>query len=78
LEELFALISEARESLAQIARRWEQPDTYTVERSGATTFNVLARARRAKRPGIVFVLATASSEVDPLLDAESRLFVGIG
>jgi hypothetical protein len=78
LEELFALIGEARESLAQIARRWEQADTYTVESSGATTFNVLARARRAKRPGIVFVLATASSEVDPLLDAESRLFVGIG
>jgi DNA-directed RNA polymerase beta' subunit len=78
LEELFALISEARESLAQIARRWEQAGAYAVESSGATTFNVLARARRAKRPGIVFALAAASSEVDPLLDAESRLFVGIG
>jgi hypothetical protein len=37
---------------------------------------VLARARRAKHPGIVFARAAASAEVDPLTDEETRMLVG--
>jgi hypothetical protein len=38
---------------------------------------VLARARRAQRPGAVFARAAAIGEVDPLVDVDSRLFVGL-
>jgi hypothetical protein len=38
---------------------------------------VLARARRSKHPGIVFARAAATGEVDPLVDVDSRLFVGL-
>ena len=45
--------------------------------SSPTTFTVLARARRAKHPGIVFARAAAVGEVDPLVDVDSRLLVGL-
>jgi hypothetical protein len=38
---------------------------------------VLARAMRAQRPGVVFARAAAIEEVDPLVDLDSRLFVGL-
>jgi len=40
-------------------------------------FGVLARAMRAKHPGVVFARAAATGEVDPLADVDSRLFVGL-
>jgi hypothetical protein len=41
-------------------------------------FYVLARARRAQRPGMVFPRAVDSShEQEPLVDIDSRLFVGL-
>jgi len=40
-------------------------------------FNVLARAMRADRPGIVFAQAAATGEIDPLTDLDTRLFVGL-
>ena len=42
-----------------------------------TKFGVLARARRAQYPGIVFARAAAIGERDPLTDVDSRLFVGL-
>ncbi len=42
-----------------------------------TGFNVLARAKRARRPGVVFARAAANGEVDELADEYSRLFVGL-
>jgi len=39
--------------------------------------HVLARARRARRPGIVFARAAEAGETDPLQDAFSRFFVGL-
>ncbi len=39
--------------------------------------HVLARARRARRPGIVFARAAAAGETDPLQEAFSRFFVGL-
>ena len=44
-------------------------------RSGA--FTTLARATRSERPGVVFARAAAAGEVDPLVDLDSRLFVGL-
>jgi len=38
---------------------------------------VLARARQAQHPGIVFARAAAIGEVDPLTDVDSRLLVGL-
>ncbi len=38
---------------------------------------VLARAMRARRPGIVFAHAAATDEADPLEDIDARLFVGL-
>ncbi|MBI4530291.1 MAG: hypothetical protein HY709_02115, partial [Candidatus Latescibacteria bacterium] len=40
-------------------------------------FNVLARAMQAQRPGLVFARAAAIGEIDPLIDIDSRLFVGL-
>jgi hypothetical protein len=63
---LLQLVSEM-ETMAQSARTHHVPGAFTV----------LARARRAQRPGIVFARAAAAGEVDPLVDAESRLLVGL-
>jgi hypothetical protein len=38
---------------------------------------VLARALRSRRPGITLALAAATEETDPLVDLDSRLFVGL-
>ena len=40
-------------------------------------FNVLSRAVRSSKPGVVFARAAAIEEVDPLLDHDSRLLVGL-
>ena len=39
--------------------------------------HVLARARRARRPGIVFARAAATGETDPLQEPFGRFFVGL-
>jgi hypothetical protein len=38
---------------------------------------VLARARRAQQPGVVFARDAAIGEVDLRVDVDSRLFVGL-
>jgi hypothetical protein len=40
-------------------------------------YTVLARAARSQVPGIVFASAAARGEVDPLLDIDARLFMGL-
>ena len=55
---------------------------YEMRQAGPSRgFTVLARAMRraimAENPGIVFARAAAISEVDPLTDLDSRLFVGL-
>ena len=47
------------------------------ERHKPKGFGVLARAMRAKHPGVVFARAAATGEADPLADVDSRLFVGL-
>jgi DNA-directed RNA polymerase beta' subunit len=42
-----------------------------------TGYNLLSRAFRSTNPGIIFALAAAVGEIDPLTDPETRLFVGL-
>jgi hypothetical protein len=72
--ETFGVVAGARRGLADLYNRIEQADSATPE---ASRWTVLARARSARHPGVIFARAAASGEVDPLTDLESRLFVGL-
>ncbi|MBN1580757.1 MAG: hypothetical protein JXA89_08640 [Anaerolineae bacterium] len=76
--EMFAFAAAARRGLGQLAFRWQNLG-YEVRASHAAPgwFTVLARARQAQCPGIVFARAAASGEIDPLIDVDSRLLVGL-
>lgn len=74
-QELYANIAGARQGLAKLAFDSEKILQESARPGEATT--VLARARRARRPGTVFARAALSGETDPLTDLESRLLVGI-
>ena len=50
------------------------PDFRRYETGG---IHVIARAMRSKYPGIVFARAAAANEVDPLIDTDTRLFLGM-
>lgn len=76
-EEMYACVVGAREALAQVVTEWEQMGQGVRDRSASRGFNVLARARRSKHPGIVFARAAAAGETDPLMDVDSRLLVGL-
>ena len=69
-EEAFACVAGARRGFAEILLKSE------ITPTAPSGWNVLARARRAKHPGIVFARAAASGEVEPLEDMDSRLRVG--
>jgi DNA-directed RNA polymerase beta' subunit len=76
-EEMNACVVRSREGLAQVAQQWEQLGHKAHGSTDPVNFNVLARARRAQYPGIVFARAAAIGERDPLTDVDSRLFVGL-
>jgi hypothetical protein len=76
-QELYALVASSREWLATFWREYEHSDWRRVDNSRPKSFHVLARARRARHPGIVFARAAAIGESDPLVDVDSRLFVGL-
>jgi hypothetical protein len=71
-EEMMASVAISRLGFAQLAFQGERilEDTGASEGQG-----VLARARRARRPGIVFARAAASGEVDPLEEPLSRILI---
>ena len=75
---MFSFAAAARRGLGQLAARWQNLG-YEARASHNIPgrFTVLARARQAKRPGIVFARAAASGEIDPLIDVDSRLLVGL-
>ena len=75
--EMLACTVGARNGLAQFFTQIEQLIHSALTRSASTNLTVLARARRARQPGIVFVRAAANQEVYPLEDPESRLLVGL-
>jgi hypothetical protein len=76
-EEMFASVREAREGLAQIIWQWEEMGRTFRTRNIALSFHPLARALRSATPGVVFARAAALGEVDPLVDVEARLLVGL-
>ncbi len=75
--ELYALAPGARESFAQIQSNWLRITQEIGKRNRAESFHVLARARRAEEPAIVFAHAASIGEIDPLTDPDSRLFAGL-
>jgi hypothetical protein len=75
--ELFDLVALARPALQSLVQEWDQLSYRLRERSAARGYGVLARAMRSRQPGIVFALAAAARERDPLVDPVSRLFVGL-
>jgi hypothetical protein len=76
-DELFAQAAGARQGLAELVWRWEGLGREMRQRNQPERFTLLARARRASRPGIVFARAAANGEVDALEDSQSRLLVGL-
>jgi hypothetical protein len=76
-EEMFAWAAGTRKWLLQLTNEMETMAQTARERNASGAFSVLARARRAKHPGIVFARAAATGEVDPLTDVESQVLVGL-
>ncbi len=76
-DEMDACVVGARQGLIHLVDEMERMWNSSRDRDAPTTFTVLARARRAKRPGVVFARAAATGEVDPLVDVDSRLLVGL-
>ena len=76
--EFFAQIPLALGGLAQAILRYQEGMKEPPGAAAADGFHVLARARRARRPGLVFPRAVESDhEQEPLKDPDSRLFVGL-
>jgi len=71
------IVPGARAGMGRIWQQWEAWEEGGNEPPTLKSFHVLARARRVQHPGVVFAQAAATGEVDPLVDEESRLFVGL-
>jgi len=77
-EEFFAQVSLALNGLATANMHYAVRRSDGPQEAVTDGFYVLARARRALRPGMVFPRAVDSShEQEPLVDIDSRLFVGL-
>ena len=76
-EEMYTCVVGARQGFAQIHVQNEQMAQDMQKSSEPAGLNVLARARRARYPGIIFARASATGEIDPLDDVESRMLVGL-
>ncbi len=76
-QEHFATVAGAQKGLRRVAIEWETGGDQVLLKNRSKSFHVLSRARRAANPGIVFARAAAMGEVDPLVDQESRAFVGV-
>ena len=76
-DEMTARVNGARWGLANMLAEVAEVDHDLKERSVPGGYNVLVRARRAKKPGVVFARAAYKGEGDPLADVYSRLFVGL-
>ena len=76
-EEMYAKATGARQGLIRVHSQMTQIGRELRERHEPKGFSVLARAMRARHPGVVFAQAAATGEIDPLADADARLFVGL-
>jgi len=77
VQEIYTSIFSAHEALWQDIGEWQELAHALRTAHAPQGFTVLARAMRAQRPGVVFARAAAVGEVDPLVDIDSRLFVGL-
>jgi hypothetical protein len=73
----FATVPGAQQGLRGVVMAWEESGERILAESRSKSLHILARARRATQPGIVFARAAALQAVDPLVDEESRFFVGV-
>lgn len=76
-DEMYACVAGARQGFAQLNVQGEQMLQDAQKRGEGIGLSVLARARRARYPGIVFARAAANGEMDPLEEGDSRLMVGL-
>ncbi|MEO7909659.1 MAG: hypothetical protein ABIV47_08430, partial [Roseiflexaceae bacterium] len=76
-DELFALVASARVAMHELLTEWERLGGGMREQLRPHGYGVLARAMRSPLPGVVFALAAAGGAVDPLMESDSRLFVGL-
>ncbi len=75
--DMFTRAMHARRALGNIALSTVR-EAYGIRQTSLPEgLGVLARAMRADRPGVVFARAALSGEIDPLMDIDSRLFVGL-
>lgn len=77
VRELLARTVGARMGLARALAEMIEVSRDVAKQSAPSGYGVLARARRSDNPGVVFARAAMKGEVDLLMDAYSRLFVGI-
>ena len=77
-EEMWGHVANARAGFAQVAMDCSDASRRLRGLLARKGFNVLGRAMRAERPGVVFARAAAIGEVDALGDVDSRLFLGLG
>ncbi|HTI15662.1 MAG TPA: hypothetical protein VL461_14035 [Dictyobacter sp.] len=75
--EMFTLAVHARAYFAHVLREWELARQEVQARNSTQGFHVLERAMRAEHPGLVFANAASIGEIDPLVDKDSRLFIGL-
>ena len=66
-----------RKILAEFLHRWQNSGSDMEEAKLSKATTLLARARRAKNPGVVFASAATRNETDPLKDRDARLFAGL-
>ena len=76
-EEMFTIVVGARQAPAKVFIDWDKIVENVRVRHQPGGMHLLARARSAKHPGVVFARAAATGEIDPLTDVESRLLVGL-
>ena len=74
-EEFYTLCVGARNGIARAAAEMEHISRTLRQSNRPTGYGVLARAMRARHPGLVFARAAAANQTDPLTDPDSRLFV---
>ncbi|MDQ2998572.1 MAG: hypothetical protein M3R61_16170, partial [Chloroflexota bacterium] len=76
-DELFALVASSRVAMHELLSEWGRLGSGMREQLRPHGYGVLARAMRSPLPGVVFALAAAAGAVDPLVERDSRLFVGL-
>ncbi|GHO85603.1 hypothetical protein [Dictyobacter formicarum] len=76
-QELYAQAVGARQSFADVLQEWDMIGKQIQAQNRTKSYHVLGRAMCSSEPGMVFAHAALQREVDPLIDTDSRLFVGL-